>query len=208
MRENRKRARFRMQRKLGMELPGMGKPGALERKPYPPGQHGTKRRKYSDFAIQMEEKQKVRYNYGLGEKQLRRFIKAAKKGSNVNWVEALFGLLERRLDNVIFRLGFAPSTRAARQLCSHGHVFVNGEKVDIGSAVLKPGDKVTLSEAMYENQVFMRAKQAPRLEIPMFLAVEDGATPTGIVKEIPKLDVIPFPFQPGLFAEYYAMRNV
>ena len=202
-----KAKKFKIQRKLGVELPGLGKPGALERKPYPPGQHGTKRKKYSDYAIQLEEKQKIRNNYGMGERQLRRFIGNAKKGSSQNWVETLVGLLERRLDNVVFRLGFAPSIRSARQLCSHGHVFVNGKKVNIGSAVLKVGDKVTLSKAMYENQIYMTAKQSPRIQLADHLEVQDGEVATGIVKDLPKLDAVPFPFQPGLFSEYYAMRK-
>ena len=202
------KTKFKIQRKLAVELPGLGKSGALERKPYPPGQHGTRRRKYSDFAIQLEEKQKVRFNYGLKENQLRRFIKNAKKGQAVNWVDTLVGMLELRLDNVLFRLNFAPSTRAARQLCSHGHVLVNGQKATIPSMVLKVGDKVTLAKKVYENQTYLVAKENPRLMLPDFLEVKDEEVPTGYVKEVPNLEAIPFPFQAGLFSEYYAMRKV
>jgi small subunit ribosomal protein S4 len=124
-------ARFRIQRRLGTELPGLGKAGALERRPYPPGQNGNRRRKFSDYALRLEEKQKIRANYELREEQLRRFIRKAKTGKGSNWTAKLMGLLELRLDNVVFRLGFAPSIRSARQLVGHGHVRVNGEKVDI-----------------------------------------------------------------------------
>ncbi len=202
------KTKFKIQRKLGVELPGLGKSGALERKPYPPGQHGTRRRKYSDFAIQLEEKQKIRFNYGMKEAQLRRFIKNAKKGQPENWVETLIGMLERRLDNVLFRASFAPSTRAARQFISHGHVYVNDKKVDIPSYVLKVGDKITLDKKMYENQVYMTAKDNPRLELADYLELKDEDVPTVYVKDMPKLENIPFPFQAGLFSEYYAMRTV
>ncbi len=203
-----RRNRYKIQRKLGVELPGLGKPGALERRPYPPGQHGTRRRKYSDYAIQLEEKQKIMFNYCMQEKQLRRMIKKAKKGTSINWVETLVGILERKLDSFLFRCGFAPSIRAARQMISHGHVFVNDKKVSIGSFIVRPGDKVSLSKKMYENQVYMTAKQSPRLELADFIEVKDEEVPTAYLTDIPKLDAVPFPFQPGLFAEYYAMRKV
>ncbi|MCB0272381.1 MAG: 30S ribosomal protein S4, partial [Bdellovibrionales bacterium] len=114
--KNTVKPRFKVQRRLGTELPGLGKPGALERRPYPPGQHGDKRKKYSNFGLQTEEKQKLIHNYGLREKQLLRFIRQSKQGSSANWINKLAGLLERRLDNIVFRLNFAPSIRAARQM--------------------------------------------------------------------------------------------
>ena len=138
-------ARFKLQRRLGLELPGLGKPGALARKPYPPGQHGNKRRKYSDYALRLEEKQKIRANYLVTEKQLRRFIGQSKMGQSTNWTAKLVGLLECRLDNLVFRLGLAPSILAARQMCSHGHVTVNGKKARTSSMSLEVGDKVSLS---------------------------------------------------------------
>ena len=123
-----KKARFRIQRRLGTELPGLGKAGALERRPYPPGESGNKRKKYSDYALRLEEKQKLRVHYSLTEHQLRRFIRNAKSGQSSNWLKKLIGLLERRLDNVIFRLALAPSILSARQLVSHGHIQVDGKK--------------------------------------------------------------------------------
>lgn len=201
-------ARFKIQRRFGIELPGLGKPGALERRPYPPGENGNKRRKYSDYALRLEEKQKIRLHYGLKEEQLRRFIRDAKKGSAANWTGQLMGRLERRLDNVVFRLGFAPSIRAARQLVSHGHVRVNGKKINIGSYVLNQSDKVGLTEKALQNQSVMQAMQAPRLEVPDFLRKEtEGGQEVGIVQANPGMEHVPFTFDSGLFTEYYAARK-
>ncbi len=201
-------ARFKIQRRLGMEIPGLGKAGALERRPYPPGENGNKRRKYSDFALRLEEKQKIRQHYALREKQLRRFIRDAKKGAGTNWVQKLAGLLERRLDNVIFRLGFAPSMRSARQLVSHGHVQVNGQTVDISSFVVPQGGEVSLIDKGYGNQIYLRAKQAPRMEVPDYLRKEDkGGQEIGVVQAIPGTEHVPFTFDSGLFTEYYAARS-
>ncbi len=201
-------ARFKIQRRFGTELPGLGKPGALERRPYPPGENGNKRRKYSDYALRLEEKQKIRLHYGLKEEQLRRFIRDAKKGKAANWTGQLIGRLERRLDNVIFRLGFAPSIRSARQLVSHGHVRVNGKKVNIGSYVLNQNDKVSLSEKALQNQIVLRAIQAPRLEVPDYLRKEqENGQDVGVVQAIPGIEHVPFTFDAGLFTEYYAARK-
>ncbi len=210
MSKDKSKARFRIQRRLGTELPGLGKAGALERRPYPPGEAGNKRKKFSNYALQLEEKQKVMFHYGLREKQLRRFIRDAKKGNATkNWIKALAGLLELRLDNTVFRLGFAPSIRAARQLVSHGHVFVNGKKVNVGSAVLKVGDVISLKDKSYEHQVVMQCQDAPRLDVPEFLdkGEKDGKV-VGTVKDIPEIEHIPFGFNTNLFAEYYSLRSV
>jgi small subunit ribosomal protein S4 len=201
-------ARFKFQRRLGTELPGLGKPGALERRPYPPGENGNKRRKYSDFALRMEEKQKIRVHYGLREKQLRRFIRDAKQGSASNWVPKLIGLLECRLDNLIFRLGYAPSIRSARQLVSHGHVRVNGQKVDLGSFVASQGAKITLTDKAKQNQIVLQAQKAPRLEVPDFLRKEtEGGLEVAIVHAVPGSEHVPFQFDAGLVTEYYAARK-
>ena len=205
MKRDGKVARYKIQRRLGTELPGLGKPGALERRPYPPGENGNKRRKYSDFALRLEEKQKIRLHYGLKEKQLRRFIRDSKRGKGTNWVAKLMGRLELRLDNVVFRLGFAPSMRSARQLVNHGHVTVNDKPVNIASMVLKQTDKVGLTDKALENQIYLRALQAPRLpEVPDYLRKEGNG---GIVQSIPSTEHVPFTFDAGLFTEYYAARK-
>jgi small subunit ribosomal protein S4 len=210
MASEKRRARFRIQRRLGLELPGLGKAGALERRPYPPGQHGNKRKKFSNYALQLEEKQKVMFHYGLREKQLRRFIRDAQKGSaDKNWISQLAGRLELRIDNLVFRLGFAPSMMAARQMVSHGHVLVNGKTVTVGSVVLKAGDTVSLQEASYQHQCYLKSKQSPRLELPDYLEKSEvSGKEVGKVKSVPGTEYMPFPFSANLFAEYYSLRSV
>ena len=210
MGKDKSKARFRIQRRLGTELPGLGKMGALERRPYPPGEHGNKRKKFSNYALQLEEKQKVMFHYGLREKQLRRFIRDAKKGNATkNWINSLAGLLELRLDNAVFRLGFAPSIRAARQLVSHGHVQVNGRKLNVGSAVLSVGDIISLKDKSYEHQCVIQCKDAPRLDTPEYIDKADKERKVvGTIKEVPGMEAIPFGFSPNLFAEYYSQRSV
>lgn len=201
-------ARYKIQRRVGTELPGLGKPGALERRPYPPGENGNKRRKYSDFALRLEEKQKLRAHYCLREKQLRRFIRDAKSGNSSNWVSKMVGLLECRLDNMVFRLGFAPSIRSARQLISHGHVRVNGKKVDLGSFVVQQGSKVGLSDKARTNQNVLQAAKSPRLELPDYLRKDSEAgQDVGVLHAIPGTEHVPFQFDAGLFTEYYAARK-
>lgn len=203
-----KTARFKRQRRLQVELPGMGKAGALERRPYPPGQHGNKRRKFSDYALQLEEKQKILFHYGLRERQLQRFVKNAKRGTNQNWISKLVSTLELRLDNTVFRLGFAPSIPAAKQLICHGKVRVNGQKVNIRSAILKSGDRIELVPEAYQNQVYLQAKQAPRLPLPHFLSKEDiDGKEVGRITDTPSVEHIPFPLDVGLVTSYYSLKG-
>jgi small subunit ribosomal protein S4 len=203
-----KQPRFKRQRRLSIELPGLGKSGALDRRPYPPGQHGNQRRKLSEYALRLEEKQKLLAHYGIREEQLRRFVRDSKRGLASDWVDVMIGRLERRLDNLVFRLGFAPSIRASRQMVRHGHVLVNGKKASIGSMVLKPGAKITLTEDGYKNVNYLQAQQSPRLELPDFLGkTVESEKEIGLVRDIPHAHDIPFPFEPGLVAEYYAARK-
>lgn len=200
--------RFKRQRRLGVELPGLGKPGALDRKPYPPGQHGNQKRKLSEYALRLEEKQKLIFHYGLREEQLRRFVRDSKRGKATDWVDTLVGRLERRLDNLVFRLALAPSIKAAKQMISHGQVFVNGKKVTVSSAVLKAGDKIKLAPKAYKSVNFLQAQKAQRLALADYLGTEtSGEEVIGTVKEIPNVSHIPFPFEPGLVAEHYAARK-
>ena len=119
---------------------------AIERRQYPPGQHGQRRSKLSDYGVQLREKQKVRKIYGLLEKQFRTAFGRAERKKGVTG-EVLLQLLESRLDNVVFRMGFAPNRNSARQLVTHGHFLVNGRKVDIASFMVRVGDVVELKEA-------------------------------------------------------------
>lgn len=209
MKRTGKTPRFKRQRRLLTELPGMGKAGALERRPYPPGQHGLRRRKYSEFALQLEEKQKLRFHYGVREEQFRRLIGLAKKSTATNWVEVLVNLLEKRLDNIVFRLGFAPSIPAARQLVRHGKVRLNGRKVNIPSQILKLNDVISLAPETYTNQVYLQAQQGPRLPLPNHLVKETNANKeeVGRISDEPKIETVPFSFEPGLVIGYYSMRG-
>ena len=135
---------YKKSRKLGFSCLENGK--ELARRPYAPGIHGTsRRRKLSEYGIQLEEKQKVRFMYGLSEKQFRKIFDDAAKMKGVHG-ENFLKLLESRLDNLVYRIGFANTRRAARQLVNHGHILVNGKKVDIPSYRVNIGDKISLKE--------------------------------------------------------------
>ena len=200
-----KTARFKIQRRLMCELPGLGKAGALERRPYPPGQHGQRRKKYSDYALRLEEKQKLRFHYGVSEKQLQRLVILAKKSAKGPWINKLVEILELRLDNILFRAGFAPSMKAASQLISHRKVIVNNKVVTIRSIILKSKDEVRLKDAVYGNQAFLEAKQNPRLQLADWLVKnQKGEVETILVNDTPDITTVPFPFDSGLFVEYYS----
>src|SRR5271169_2194330 len=140
----------RISRRFGQLLIGSGK--ALERRNYPPGQHGPKsRRKASEYSVGLNEKQKLRYTYGLLERQFRRMFEMAKKERGVTG-ERFLQLLETRLDSVVYLLGFAKSRAAARQLVNHGHVRVNGRKVDIASYSVVQGDEVEMKAVNSSRQ--------------------------------------------------------
>ena len=136
-------SQYRKSRRLGFSTLENGK--ELVKKPYAPGQHGTGRKKISDYGVQLQEKQKVRFMYGLNEKQLKRTFVEAGKMKGVHG-ENFLKLLESRLDNLVYRIGFATTRRGARQLVNHGHITVNGKKVDIPSYRVKPGDIIGIKE--------------------------------------------------------------
>lgn len=204
------RQKFKIQRALGVELPGLGKQGALEKRNYPPGQHGKSRKsKLSEYGIQLREKQKLLFHYGIREEQLRRFVRNAKSASPSNWIDALIGLLERRLDNVVFRLGFARSMAAARQLVSHGHILVDGKRQTIGSMVLRIGERVHLTEKGLQMMAIQSSRQNPRLTLPSYLELETTeAREYGMILSAPGPEHVPFEFNKTQVAEYYAKRGV
>jgi len=199
------KAAFKIQRRLGVELPGLGKAGALERRPYGPGQHGMKRKKLSDYTIRLMEKQKVRFHYGLREGQLVNLVKKSKKDKTRAWVDTLVIGLESRIDNVVFRLNWAPSIAAAKQLVSHGHIKVNGKKVDVPSAMVYQNDIITITDKGAKSGSYLQAKVRPRLSaVPAFLKVEaDGEKEKATVLSAPLAEDIPFPFEKRLVIEYY-----
>lgn len=206
MKKTGKTARFKLQRRLLTELPGLGKAGAMERRPYPPGQHGGKRIKYSDYRLQLEEKQKIRFHYNVREEQLIRLVQLAKKNkSGGKWISSLVNLLEKRIDNVVFRAEFAPSIRSASQLVSHGQILVNNKKVSIRSAKIKVGDVVTVTSKGMNNQIFVHSNQSPRLQIPDWLDKNVSATSASVtLKDEPDLGAVPFAFDEALVTSYYS----
>lgn len=199
------RSRFKIQRRLGVELPGLGKGGALERRPYGPGQHGAARKKLSDFTIRLMEKQKVVFNYGVREKQLVNYVKKAKRAKGQAWVDVLIIHLESRLDNVVFRLNWAPSTLASRQMVSHGHIKVNGKKVNLPAFEVSPGDVVEISDKGAKSGNYLQAKARPRITaVPAYLSSEKAGEKEKakmVAKPLP--DDIPFEFEKRLVTEYY-----
>lgn len=198
------RSRFKIQRRLGIELPGLGKAGALERRPYAPGQHGNRRRKISEFTIRLMEKQKVIFHYGLRENQLRNYVRKCKKVRDRPWADVLVESLEKRLDNVVFRLNFAPSIIAARQMISHGHVIVNGKKIKLPGVSLKVGDKIELTSKGQKSGNYLQAKEKPRMVSPAYLKKEaKGETEVGELVSAPLPEDIPFEFEKRLLIEYY-----
>ncbi|MES1239625.1 MAG: 30S ribosomal protein S4 [Chloroflexota bacterium] len=176
---------------------------AFERRPSPPGQHGVRRRKMGDFGIQLREKQKVRRVYSVLERQFHRYFVQAENTDGVTG-ENLLRSLESRMDNVVFRLGFASSRAQARQLVTHGHFAVNGVPTDIPSYVLKPGDRIEVRESHRSREPFKLAKESLRNhQAPEWLRI-DAATLTGTVVTPPSRDQMPLDLNEQLVVEYYS----
>jgi len=176
---------------------------AVERRNYPPGQHGQGRPRFSDFGVQLREKQKVKRMYGLQEKQ---FESTMTKASSMKGRagENLLVLLERRLDNAVFRLGFATSRAEARQLLRHGHFLVNGRKATIPSMLVKPGNKITLREKSREIARIVGALEALEGKaVPQWLEVEKDSF-EGTVKAMPTREDITLPIEEQLIVELYS----
>jgi small subunit ribosomal protein S4 len=190
-------------RALGVELPGLSRK-SIENRPNPPGQHGARQRRRSEYAVQLAEKQKVRFNYGLGETQLRRLVAEAER-SRAPTGEKLIELAERRLDNLVFRAGFAPTGIAARQLVRHGHVLLNGRRADIPSIRVKPGDTIALTERGARVPMVIESLAAPALDRPEWIAF-DAQARSARVARLPNADEAPFPVDLKQIVEYYANR--
>ena len=176
---------------------------SVERRKYPPGQHGQRRTKLSDYAMQLREKQKVRNSYGLMEKQFRRYYDWASRSRDVTG-DVLLRFLERRLDNVVFRMGFAANRRQARQLISHGFLQVNGRKVDIASFIVRPGDVVSPSDAGKQLVVVTTSMaRAVHRGVPSWVEV-DSAKFSGTISHLPARDEIDITAQEQLIVELYS----
>ncbi|NES85371.1 MAG: 30S ribosomal protein S4 [Moorea sp. SIO2B7] len=192
--------RLRIVRRLG-ELPGLTRKNA--RRAYPPGQHGQARRKRSEYAIRLEEKQKLRFNYGVTEKQLVRYVRKARRATGSTG-QALLQLLEMRLDNTVFRLGMAGTIPAARQLVNHGHVTVNGRPVDIASYQCRPGDVISVRDRDISRRLVEQNMQYPGLaNLPSHLEF-DKNTLTGKVNGIIEREWVALQIQELLVVEYYS----
>ncbi|MEP6671619.1 MAG: 30S ribosomal protein S4 [Chthoniobacter sp.] len=193
----------RISRRFGVALFGPSK--ALERKNYGPGMHGPKgsRRKQSEYAIALGEKQKLRYQYGVLEKQFRRYFGIASQRRGVTG-EILLQLLETRLDNVIYRLGFANSRSAARQMVSHGHVQVNGRKVDVSSFNVKAGDAITVKDKPQSRRLAAKNLELTQITpVPDWLTVDKDQF-AGKVSRIPTREEIAPIVNEQLIVELYS----
>lgn len=176
---------------------------AFERRPYPPGQHGQSRLKFSEFALQLREKQKAKRYYGLSEKQFLRYVQLADRSKEVTGT-ALLKVLETRLDNVVYSLGYANSRREARQLVSHNHILVNGKRVNVASFAVRKGDVVEVSEGSREmNKVLSAIQSVARRSVPSWLEADHGAF-KATVKDLPTREDITLPVEENMIVEYYS----
>jgi small subunit ribosomal protein S4 len=191
--------RVRVLRALGSELPGLSRK-KIERRPYPPGQHGQARKKLSEYKLRLVEKQKLRMNYGVTERQMRNLMREALAGHGAPGPK-LVELLERRLDNVVFRAGFARTIPAARQLVTHGNVLVGGRRVDIASYRVRVGEVVTLKSAAFENGHVKAALEDSSLERPDWLELGDGRA---VVRALPSDGATLFTVDLQRVVEFYS----
>ncbi len=198
----------KIERRLGVSLALKGErrlagKSALDKRPYPPGQHGQRRTKVSEYGTQLREKQKAKFMYGISEKQFRRLFSDANRMEG-NTGANLITLLERRLDNVVYRMGFATTRSFARQLVTHGHILVDGKKVDIPSYRVKPGQKIEVKEKSKNNPQIVRAGE---------LTAQTGIVPWvdvdmdkkfGIFTRLPEREEVIIPVEERLIVELYS----
>ena len=163
----------------------------IDREAPPPGMHGLRRSKATEYGIRLREKQRLKWFYGILERQFRRYLEIASRSTGSTG-EAMLSILERRLDNVVHRLGFAPSRAQARQLVSHGHVMLNGRKCDIPSVLLRPGDQVKVKLAGRSQNLAKTSLQQMPPQVPDFLQITDNENPAGALTRMPsRQDVDP-----------------
>jgi small subunit ribosomal protein S4 len=173
---------------------------AFERRESAPGMNSFRRGKQTDYGVHLREKQKVKHHYGLLERQFRKIFAMANKGKG-NTGEALMILLERRLDNIVYRLGFGLSRAQARLLVSHGHVTVNGRRVDIPSFLTRPGDMIRIKNRPKSLQMVQAVLAESHREVPDFLSRVEGDKPEGQVLRLPEAADASIPVQPHLIVE-------
>jgi small subunit ribosomal protein S4 len=200
----RENSKYKIDRRLGVNLWGRPRSPIVKRESRP-GQHGLRRTKPTDYGIQLMAKQRLKGYYGnIGERQFRRYYQEAmrRKGDNG---ENLIQLLERRLDAVIYRMKFAPTVFASRQLVNHGHVLVNGKRLNIASAVIKDGDVIELRENAKKLAVVLASVQLAERDVPDYIQV-DHKEMKGTFIRAPQFSDVPYPVQmePNLVVEFYS----
>ena len=176
---------------------------ALEKRPFPPGQHGQRRTKISEYGLQLREKQKAKYLYGVSEKKFRAYFKEAVRRDG-NTGENLITLIEQRLDNVVYRMGFATTRAFARQITTHGHILVDGKKVDIPSFVVKPGQKIEIKEKSKSNPQVVRALELTNQTGMVEWVDVDKDKVFGIFTRIPTREEVVIPVEERLIVELYS----
>ncbi len=198
----------KLERRLGVSLALKGErrlagKSAIDKRPYAPGQHGQRRAKISEYGLQLREKQKAKFMYGVSEKQFRKLFSDAVRFEG-NTGENLIKLIEQRLDNVVYRMGFASTRRFARQLVTHGHILVDGKKLDIASYRVKPGQKIEIKEKSKSNPQIVRA---------LDLTAQTGIVPWvdvekdkffGIFTRLPEREEVVIPVEERLIVELYS----
>lgn len=197
-------SKHKIDRRLGVNLWGRPK-SPLNKRDYRPGQHGQRRTKPSDFGVQLMAKQRLRGYYGnVGERQFHRYYEEAmrRKGDNG---ENLIQLLERRLDAVVYRMKFASTVFGSRQLVNHGHILVNGKKVNIASYQVREGDVVEVRGKAKQMATVIMASELTERDVPDYITV-DHKEMKGTFVRIPKMDEVPYPVQmePNLVVEFYS----
>jgi len=198
----------KIERRFGVSLNLKGErrlagKSALEKRPYGPGQHGQRRKKISEYGLQLNEKQKAKFMYGISEKQFRSLFKEANRQEG-NTGENLIALLETRLDNVVYRMGFATTRRFSRQLVTHGHILVDGKRVNIPSYRVKPGQKIEIREKSKNNVQIKRA-----IELTNQTGIADWVDVDkdklfGIFTRIPERSEVEIPVEERLIVELYS----
>lgn len=200
----RENAKYKINRRLGVNLWGRPK-SPINRREYGPGQHGQRRKKPSDYGIQLMAKQKLKGYYGnIGERQFRKLYEEAvrRKGdTGANLIE----LLERRLDTVVYRMKFVSTVFAARQFVNHGHIKVNGKRVNIGSYLVKDGDTIEVKEKSRQLNTVLEASALPERDVPDYIEVDHKAMKGKFVRK-PAFEDVPYPVQmePNLVVEFYS----
>ena len=173
---------------------------AYSRRQTAPGMHGARREKQTDYAVHLREKQKVKIYYGVLEKQFRKYFDMAERAKG-NTGKNLMGLLERRLDNIVYRLGFAASRSQARQWVAHGHIRVNNIRVDVASFLVRSGDVISVRNRPDSLKAIKTAIEDHQQDVPDFLFREDAEIPKGVVMRLPSSEDVSIPVQASLIVE-------